>query len=191
MHKRIADVELAEPLIYTPKFSLTIVNDTSDYVPSSVLADRMLSSSDAVLTQACGVFVDDAFVGAVASNQEVEFALSERLADFNAPAGATDVQYENAVTFRSGMYLEDSLLDTEEMIEKLTASERYRSQYTVQQGESVVQVAKSFHGGVGAARAESGSGGGRVSGRRPADSHQDKQLSAHSVYGAYDPDQLH
>lgn len=144
VHKRIADVELSEPLIYTPKFSLTIVNDTSDYVPSSVLADRMLSSSDAVLTQACGVFVDDAFVGAVASNQEVEFALSERLADFNAPAGATDVQYENAVTFRSGMYLEDSLLDTEEMIEKLTASERYRSQYTVQQGESVVQVAKKF-----------------------------------------------
>lgn len=142
VHKRIADVELAEPLIYTPKFSLTIVNDTSDYVPTSVLADRMLSSSDAVLTKACGVFVDDAFVGAVASNQEVEFALSERLADFNAPAGATDVQYENAVTFRSGMYLEDSLLDTEEMIEKLTASERYRSQYTVQQGESVVQVAK-------------------------------------------------
>ena len=75
VHKRIADVELAEPLIYTPKFSLTIVNDTSDYVPTSVLADRMLSSSDAVLTKACGVFVDDAFVGAVASNQEVEFAL--------------------------------------------------------------------------------------------------------------------
>lgn len=144
VHKRIANVELTDPLIYTPKFSLTIVNDTSDYVPTSVLADRMLSSSDAVLTQACGVFVDDAFVGAVPSSQEIEFALSERLADFNAPAGATDVRYENEVTYRSGMYLEDSLLDTEEMIEKLTASERYRSRYTVQQGESVVQVAKKF-----------------------------------------------
>ena len=144
VHKRIANVELADPLIYTPKFSLTIVNDTSDYVPTSVLADRMLSSSDAVLIQACGVFVDDRFVGAVTSGQEIEFALSERLADFNAPAGATDVRYENEVTFRSGMYLEDSLMETKEMIQKLTASERYRTKYTVQPGDSVVQVARKF-----------------------------------------------
>lgn len=142
--QRISDVDSAELTVFTPRLSLTVMDDGVSYVSTAALANSMLEHSDVPLTEAWGVYLDGRFYAAVNDKTIVEDALLQNLADFNLPDNATDVGYQKEVTYQSGLYVADSLMDEEELCEKLTYTTRYETTHTVGEYETALTVALRY-----------------------------------------------
>ena len=142
--QRIADVESADLTIHTPRLSLTILDDGMPYVTTAALANRMLEHSDVPLTEAWGVYLDGRFYAAVHDKTIVEDALLQNLAEFQLPDQATDVGYQKEVTYQSGLYVADSLMDEKALCEKLTQTTRYETTHTVGEYETLLTIALRY-----------------------------------------------
>lgn len=144
VQKRIAGVDGVEELVYTPKFSLTVVDGNSHYLSATQLADKLLTNSDAKLVEAYGIYLDGSFVGAVTDKAPVELALAEHLAAYQADSKATDIRYRKNVEYQQGLYLASSMQPTEDMCRTLTESARYETEYQVVEGDTIYTIAKQF-----------------------------------------------
>lgn len=144
VRRRIANVDGVDAALQTPRLSLTIVESGVPYITTTSLADKILTSADVPLVEAFGVYIDDELCAAVEDKTAVENALLDNLAAFVAQDNATDIRYENEVTFQKGLFLEESLTDTETLCKKLTAADTYNGQHTVSAGDTPLSVAKRY-----------------------------------------------
>ena len=130
-----------------PEYTLRIVSEDEQYVPVQVLADKLLAGTGADLRDAWGVYVDGTFVGAVEDKERISKYLDENLNDYVQELSdntVSEVYYDKEVTYQEGVYLKDSLTDTDDIIAKLSKESKKESRYIVREGDSPQLVAAMY-----------------------------------------------
>lgn len=133
VENRIASSGEDIELTYEPVYTLRIISDGDQFATAQSIADKLLISSHAELTDAYGVYVDGTFVGAVADKETVASQMAEELSDYASTleANVTEVYYTKEITYQEGVYLKSSLTPENQMLRKLTAKETRESRYVV------------------------------------------------------------
>lgn len=142
VQKRIAQVDGSTELEFTPRYSLKVINNNDEYVNSGQLADKMLSSSDAELIEAFGVYVDDEFIGAVTNKEAIAQELTNMLANCDTSGSATVIKFQKQVDYVKGIYLTDSLTKEDDLTKKLQSTRTEDSTYTVAENDTPIVIAQ-------------------------------------------------
>ena len=142
VQKRIAQVDGSTELEFTPRYSLKVINNNDEYVNSGQLADKMLSSSDAELIEAFGVYVDDEFIGAVTNKDAIAQELTNMLANCDTSGSATVIKFQKQVDYVKGIYLTDSLTKEDDLTKKLQSTRTEDSTYTVAENDTPIVIAQ-------------------------------------------------
>ncbi|HHX56548.1 MAG TPA: peptidoglycan DD-metalloendopeptidase family protein [Clostridiales bacterium] len=142
VQKRIAQVDGGTELEFTPRYSLKVINNNDEYVNSGQLADKMLSSSDAELIEAFGVYVDDEFIGAVTNKEAIAQELTNMLANCDTSGSATVIKFQKQVDYVKGIYLTDSLTKEDDLTKKLQSTRTEDSTYTVAENDTPIVIAQ-------------------------------------------------
>lgn len=142
VQKRIAQVDGGMEMEFTPRYSLKVINNNDEYVNSGQLADKMLSSSDAELTEAFGVYIDDEFIGAVTNKDVIAQELANMLANCDTSGTATVIKFQKQVDYVKGIYLNDSLTSEADLIKKLKSTRTEDATYTVAENDTPIVIAQ-------------------------------------------------
>ena len=103
------------------------------------LADKMLSSMDAEISYAYGMYIGNSFYGALETKDRVEQTLEELL-DVYREGGDETVQFESQITYEPGLYLTESIVSEDSIIRLITSKKNVASYYTVVSGDSPLGV---------------------------------------------------
>ena len=127
------------------KLSVKILSDDDIYVSSLQLANAMLSASEQELAEACGIYIDGEFTGAVKDYKPVKDALDDRLANFSADGIVKNISYVNKIEYTDGIYLTSSIMEENEMISLLTSTDEKDATYVVQDKDTPVTIAQKYN----------------------------------------------
>lgn len=139
---RISYVDGNEKVVITPRLSVQLVASTADIVKPNELVDKMITTSDAKLTQGYGVYVDGALMGVVTDRAPIDNTLSGILASYNTE-GVKEVSFKEEVVYDQGLYLADSLVEPTQVVSRLTAKNVGESFYTIQAGDTPIKIASA------------------------------------------------
>ncbi len=103
------------------------------------LADKMLTSVDAEISFAYGMYIGNSFYGALESKDRVEQTLDELL-DVYRKGGEETVEFESKITYEPGLYLTESIVSEDSIIKLITTKKQVASYYTVAEGDSPLGV---------------------------------------------------
>lgn len=103
------------------------------------LADKILSTVDAELTFAYGMYIGNSFYGALEDKQRVEQTLDDLLDEYRR-GGEETVAFESPITFEPGLYLTESVVSDSSIIRLITSKNSVASYYTVVAGDSPLGV---------------------------------------------------
>lgn len=103
------------------------------------LADKMLSSVDAEISFAYGMYIGNSFYGALESKERVEQTL-ESLLDVYREGGEETVAFESKITYEPGLYLTESIVSEDSIIKLITTKKTVAAYYTVVEGDSPLGV---------------------------------------------------
>lgn len=103
------------------------------------LADKMLSSVDAEISFAYGMYIDNSFYGALESKDRVEQTLDDLL-DVYREGGDETVEFESKITYEPGLYLTESIVSEDSIIRLITTKKTVAAYYTVVEGDSPLGV---------------------------------------------------
>lgn len=103
------------------------------------LADKMLSSVDAEISFAYGMYIGNSFYGALESKDRVEQTL-ESLLDVYREGGEETVAFESKITYEPGLYLTESIVSEDSIIKLITTKKTVAAYYTVVEGDSPLGV---------------------------------------------------
>lgn len=155
-----------------PQYKVAVINNNSEFENSAELSRKILENDNVLTDEVCGIFVDNTFVGAAASEEEAQKVLNEILADVKAESkdmgNVESVEFNGGVSLRKGLYaksavvdndtLKDRLLNNVELSYKITVFEdkkvkiKYKTEYTVDEtkpsGYEKVSTAGQYGEGV-------------------------------------------
>ncbi len=155
-----------------PQYKVAVINNNSEFENSAELSRKILENDNVLTDEVCGIFVDDTFVGAAASEEEAQKVLNEILADVKADSkdmgNVESVGFNGGVSLQKGLYaksavvdndtLKDRLLNNVELSYKITVLEdkkvkiKYKTEYTVDEtkpsGYEKVSTAGQYGEGV-------------------------------------------
>ena len=143
VQKRISYVDGNEMVSFTPKLSIRVVNDSSVFIDTSELADKMIINSESELTNAYGFYIDDEFYGAVTETGEIESELAAMLSEYSSN-GYGDVAFVKKTSFTEGLYLADSVVDSAQIITMLRGSTEANKPYTIAEGDTPETIAQTY-----------------------------------------------
>lgn len=103
------------------------------------LADKMLSSVDAEISFAYGMYIGGSFYGALESKDRVEQTLDDLL-DVYREGGDETVEFESKITYEPGLYLTESIVSEDSIIKLITTKKTVAAYYTVVDGDSPLGV---------------------------------------------------
>ncbi|MBR1591510.1 MAG: M23 family metallopeptidase [Ruminococcus sp.] len=127
------------------RLHVKILSDSDKYVSSLQLANAMLSASEQELAEACGIYIDGEFTGAVKDNKAVKDALDDRLDNFSADGIVKNISYVNKIEYVDGIYLTSSIMDENEMIALLTSTKENDATYVVQDKDTPVGISQKYN----------------------------------------------
>lgn len=136
MKERITYVNSDESAIsMTPEYSLEMLGD-QEYMTKYQLANKMLEISDTPIEYAYGFYIGDKFYGALLDKTRVEAELEKILDSYRTGSEDEDVAFEKEISYVSGLYLSDSIVDEEPIIELINSKKVEASYYTVVENDS-------------------------------------------------------
>lgn len=145
--QRIASAGEDVNMSFHPTYTLKIVSEDDQFVDSRTLADKLLAGSKASLSEAYGVYVDGAFIGAVEDKEAVSHEMDSILAEYAASLNdmVNEVYYTKEITYQPGIYLTASVMKPQEILEILTAETETEDRYVVQSSDSPQLIAAKFN----------------------------------------------
>lgn len=141
MQQRIVYVAGNKTVETKPTFKVEQIN--GDKVMSAEeLADLLISHTDKDIKQAYGLYVDGTFMGALVDKTPVETTLQGLLDKYKAEYSDAEVSFVKNVTYTPGMYLADSIIDTNEIVSLFTSQKQVDVYYTVVEGDTPTGIAE-------------------------------------------------
>lgn len=139
---RVINTDHSFEVVRTPKLTLTMAPE-NELLDESAVCDRILKSSDDAIAQVSGLYIDGKFEGAVASREELDMLLDGLLAPHRTGAEGETVSFLQEVSVLDGLYPISSVIPTEEMKSRLTASSVVEKHYTVEAGDTPIGIARA------------------------------------------------
>lgn len=143
LQERITYVEGDEKVTITPKLAVKLITDETDTVTPDELVDKLLINSDADIVEACGVYVDGEFLGAVKDRQTVDSMLSRRLSRY-IDEDVKDVFFDKDVELSDGLFLTNSIVESKEIIDTFGSSNATAVYYTAEKGDTPSGIAQKY-----------------------------------------------
>ena len=104
------------------------------------LADKLLTSMDAEIEYAYGFYIGSSFYGALVDKTEIEETLDSLLDVYRTDNPNETVAFETTITFEPGLYLAESIVDADSIIQVITAKKAVASYYTAVDGDSPLGI---------------------------------------------------
>ena len=145
VQQRISYLSDDKKLDFDTNFSLKIMSDDDKIMSSAQLANEMLAASDEELTEAYGIYIDGKFIGAVNDCDAVQEALDNRLLNYHVEGNVKEVSYKNKVEYTKGIYLAESVMEQQKVIELLTSSTVKKDVYIAQPDDTAVTIAQKYN----------------------------------------------
>lgn len=133
--------ETEKPELATPKFTLAVV-DSSQLATEDELVDSMIRSASEDIVESNGIYIGGEFYGAVADASEIKKTADALLAEYTTGAENETVTFVKPFEIKEGLYLTDSVVDPESIVELLRSEVAGEVTYTVQAGDTPSGVAK-------------------------------------------------
>lgn len=143
LQERITYVEGDEKVTITPKLAVKLITDEADTVTPDELVDKLLINSDADIVEACGVYVDGEFLGAVKDRQTVDSMLSRRLSRY-IDEDVKDVFFDKDVELSDGLFLTNSIVESKEIMDTFGSSNATAVYYTAEKGDTPSGIAQKY-----------------------------------------------
>lgn len=142
MQERITYVEGQETVTISPRFSVQMVRNSEEIINPNQLVDKMIINSDAELSEAYGLYIDDKFVGALTEpdKQSVMRTLASILEKYNSPDVKT-IDFEKNVEYREGLYLTSSFVSASTINKQLNQKTQTEVTYTIESGDTPIMIA--------------------------------------------------
>lgn len=150
-----AEYQYGEPLEYnknpesaavlsTEIISPFVGEHTETALPVSDIAVIDNANSGAELVEACGIYVDGEFVGAVMDGEQVADELTDVLEQYRDEDDVIDVDFAVEPDLKQGLYRTEALVDETDMSEFLTGEKKVVSEYTAEKEDTPEKIAEDF-----------------------------------------------
>ncbi len=135
--------ENTKTVTFTPVYQLETV-DYGTTLTKYQLADKLLTSMGAEIEHAYGMYIGNSFYGALVEKDKVEATLEALLDVYRTGAQNEKVAFELPITYEPGLYLSESIVTEESIIEIITEKRTTADYYTVVNGDSPLGIAQKL-----------------------------------------------
>ncbi len=150
-----AELQYGEPVEYdrSPEAAavlaengLSLVPDeyTESAMPVSEIAVMSSPNSGAEMVEACGIYIGDKFVGAVANGESVEQELLQILENYRKEENVIDADFAIEPDIKQGLYRTEALVDETDMSDFLTSEKKVVAEYTAEKEDTPEKIAEDF-----------------------------------------------
>ena len=130
--------------IEEPKYELSLV-PLNKLVDSEILCDRIIENSQDDLVTACGIYIDDEFLGAVKNETDARSVFNKILEPYEKDLKDENsfVDFVEKVEYVQGLYPNDSdiIWDASKLIDTLSQTKQEAVKYTVKDGDTIYDIA--------------------------------------------------
>ena len=141
----VADRLMSEEFIpldnSNPKFTLTIV-EPGQLTPVETLANRIMSTSKNEVSAADGIYIDNAFLGAVEDGNEFLLYIDGILDNYRTDTDNERVQFVKKVEVQRGIYPTSSLRQVHEIKNAVESNQSVPQLHKVAEGETLETLAE-------------------------------------------------
>ncbi len=128
-----------EIVTFTPAYQLEMTGQ-NDALTKYQLADKLLTSMDAEIVHAYGLYIGNAFYGALTEKDKIDATLEDLLDVYRTGAANEKVAFENTISYEPGLYLAESIVNEDDIIETITAKKNVATYYTAVEGDSPIAI---------------------------------------------------
>ena len=119
-----------------PSYSIEQIG-YNDTLTKYQIADLVLQNSGVSLDYGYGFFINDTFYGALMDYTNVSEALDSLLGEYRTDNESEIVQFVDEIRYdEAGLYISDSIIDEDWLIDQITGTKRGASYYEVELGDS-------------------------------------------------------
>lgn len=141
MQGRIVYEDYIPPSDHNPEYKMAII-DTADLITVNELTNRLIMASGNEITEASGLYIDNAFQGAV-KDERLIAGMLDGLLDAHRTGDETEtVQFVQNVEIRSGLYPTSSITGIDKIESSVTRLVQQQRIYTVQRGDAPTLIAQ-------------------------------------------------
>lgn len=150
-----AELQYGKPVVYDkdPEAAMVfsskgLVNGINGYaeigLPVSDAVTVGTANSGAELVEACGVYIDDEFIGAVVDKDSIETQLEAILDEYRDDENIIEADYAVQPDLKQGVYRSEALVDESDMKDFLTGEKNVVSEYTAEEEDTAEKIAEDF-----------------------------------------------
>lgn len=150
-----AEFQYGKPVVYDrdPEAAMVfsskgLINGINGYaeigLPASDAVPVGTANSGAELVEACGVYIDDEFIGAVVDKDSIETQLETILNEYRKDENIIEADYAVQPDLKQGVYRSEALVDESDMKDFLTGEKNVVSEYTAEEEDTCEKIAEDF-----------------------------------------------
>lgn len=140
MQQRITYLDDNAPISFEPTYSIESIG-AGEVMTKYKLADKLLQTIDAEIEYAYGLYIGNSFYGALADKDAVERTLEGLLSKYRTGIPDEEVEFVSSISYEPGLYLSESIVDTDGLINLLTSEKTVAAYYTVVEGDAPLSIA--------------------------------------------------
>lgn len=141
MKGRIVFEDYIRPTDNIPQFSLAVIKP-EQLIDKDLLTNELIQASGNEITEASGLYVDERFMGAVPSQDQLDSLLNSIKAKFSTGEPGEEVEFIKPVEIRSGLYPVTSIVDVRMLERELNSEESQQRIYTTVAGDAPTIIAQ-------------------------------------------------
>ncbi len=125
-----------EDILVEPEYSIELIENKNTLTKYQV-ADKMLEYSDLSVDYAYGFYLNGVFMGAMFDNTEVKATLQGILNKYQTLYPDAEISFADRIECETaGLYLSESIIDTDWLISQLTSTKTGAGYYIVVEGDT-------------------------------------------------------
>lgn len=140
---RLVDELRGEFTAGAPLFQVVELDSPEEFTSKEDLADGIVKASSDDIAPAFGLYANGELVGAVRNSDPIIEELDKIDRENRVGLPNERVEFEKAISFSSGLYPIDSVIDEKELIEHIYAEETTESFYKAKEGDTYGEIARS------------------------------------------------
>lgn len=129
---------------FRPKFTLTF-SDSRSFSTAGSVCDRLIQQSNGIIEEASGLYVDGELFGVVKSSADLRFILQDVLNAAKGNDKGVTAQFAKNVETVNGLFPTTSIISSDDMKKRVTATSQSAVTYVVKDGDTVSSIAKTHH----------------------------------------------
>ncbi len=136
LQSRITYMGAEKTIVMEPEYSLEMLGD-QEYITRYQLVNKMMELSDQAIEYAYGMYIGNKFYGALVDKTPVEKKTEELLEGYRTNSSPDEeVMFEKEISYVPGLYLSNSIVSSDDIIELITSKKVEAAYYTVVDGDS-------------------------------------------------------